>query len=70
MWARGDLREALPQKPQGMSGNIGRGLVALFTTIRVDPHLSRLSEAEFVELAARICEPVYEVYFEQRMKSE
>jgi hypothetical protein len=50
--------------------NIGSGFMALLITIRADPTLSRMGKSEFIEMASRICEQVFQAYFEQRMKSE
>ena len=66
-WARG----APPLKETPADANatgVYLAFFALLSKLRNDPTLSRMTKDEFTALATRVCEPVYEVYFEQLEK--
>lgn len=48
--------------------HIGSGMMALLIAIRTDEHMAGMTEDEFIDVALRICEPVYHSYFKQRMR--
>jgi hypothetical protein len=57
----------LPFKTDPKPSDIGDGLAVLLWAIRSDPALAEMSYQEFVTLAQRICEPIYEAYYDEHV---
>jgi hypothetical protein len=62
-WAKGNARSPSKMGSPKSEERVVQAIWNLWTEMRHDPALSRMTKEEFIAFSVRTCEPIYEGYF-------